>query len=410
MKHADYQYIDILYSTTNPGVLEVASPDGNIVFSADILPGNSNFLALRIPQNISFETCTINNTGNLKILDMKVRKDFFDFFNFKQKYNTETICSDLQYQECTNKIRSGITFFVTYKCTYKCPFCWQRVETTSYAAQKNIDFDPAKLVHTFNRLLPAFIYFTGGEPTLYKHLFPMISMLDPQIKCRITSNLGPSFDVDKFTSLIDPDRFEMLMFSYHPSETTKKQFLTKIDKLIANGFTKILVESVLYSSDIPKILEIKDDLEVRNIIRRYDSCCLPNGKEHILSAEAQEMTRILQDIGIQEQADNNMALQQSGNMFANKQSLILCPAGHKNFHIDPAGDVYPCMSALDRSKLFGKWALPHYQPIGNIQDPNFDYLSEPIICWEAFRCSACDYEALQSGWRYLDEAHPPLPE
>lgn len=404
------KYIDIIYSSYTSGILNIFSSNNDLVFSTNILEGENKFLSISLPPNTIWTHCRIDGPEGFKIMEIRHRKDFFDFFNLKQQHHTEKIFSTEKYKNCMKTIRSGVTFFVTYHCTYKCPFCWQRHESANYAAQKCKNFDPDLLAKSFNRLLPSFIYFTGGEPTLYKNIFSMINKLDQRIKCRITSNLGPSFDVKKFISLISPDRFEMLMFSYHPSETTKTQFLNKIDTIIANGFTNILVESVLYSDDITDLLDIKDDLISRNIIRRYDPCFLPDGKMHILSPKSTAMAHQLQDQGIQEQSQNDIALRQIGNMFANKSSLILCPAGHKNFHIDPAGDIYPCMSALDRSRLFGKWALPHYQPIGNIQDTDFDYLPEPIICWEAFRCSACDYELLQTGWRFLGECHPPLPE
>jgi len=81
--------------------------------------------------------------------------------------------------------------------------------------------------------------------------------------------------------------------------------------------------------------------------------------------------------------------------------------------IDELGDVYSCMSAVDRSKLFDRLALPHYTPLGNLfQDGGFQMLERPIPCWESFRCSACDFQVLDIGWTKMPETavQLPLPE
>ena len=81
---------------------------------------------------------------------------------------------------------------------------------------------------------------------------------------------------------------------------------------------------------------------------------------------------------------------------------IFCPAGSLRINVDSTGDAYTCMSAIDRSKLFGDYALPHYKSIGNILDGTFKRLEEPVICWEKFRCSACDYQRVGKYWKEID--------
>jgi radical SAM protein with 4Fe4S-binding SPASM domain len=77
---------------------------------------------------------------------------------------------------------------------------------------------------------------------------------------------------------------------------------------------------------------------------------------------------------------------------------IYCPAGWKKINIDFEGNIFTCMSAVDRSKLFHSTAMPHYSPIANIFDDNFELQKEPILCWESFRCSACDYQMIKHSW------------
>jgi len=71
--------------------------------------------------------------------------------------------------------------------------------------------------------------------------------------------------------------------------------------------------------------------------------------------------------------------------------------------------VYTCSSAVNRSKLFGSSALPHYARVGNIFDREFQPLTRPVLCWESFRCGADDFQHLDSAWLPLSHADLDLP-
>ncbi|MDR1502073.1 MAG: hypothetical protein LBT43_06420 [Prevotella sp.] len=372
--------------------------------------GKQTLLTIALPEGIFFDTCTISAPSSFTIFAKYKRTDFFDFCNIKSRYAVDTIINDSSYRQKLSSIRSGIIFFVTYRCTYKCPFCWQRHDAGEYAKVNPLQFSAIATANMFNRLKPQFIYFTGGEPTLYKDLFILMNNLDPNITIAITSNLGPSFDVDSYAKLVSPEQCYPLGFSYHPSETTEDQFLYKLDKILEAGF-QVHVESVLYAPDLPRLLSIKDKLAARKVVRKYDRCFLPSGQQHVLSEAEEGLVRELYGES-NPKAENSASGSRPAvvNKMRDKRGIILCPAGHKSFHIDPKGDIYCCMSALDRARLFNPWALPHYQPIGNIKDSSFTYLEKPILCWEAFRCSACDYENLQSAWHFVSPERLPLPE
>jgi hypothetical protein len=88
---------------------------------------------------------------------------------------------------------------------------------------------------------------------------------------------------------------------------------------------------------------------------------------------------------------------------------IFCPAGSRRVNVDDEGDVYVCMSAIDRSKIFDRLSLPHYAPIGNLFDDQFALLERPILCWESFRCSACDFQVVDPAWTLVPGAAATLP-
>lgn len=400
-------FFDIIYSSDRNADLIITN-NNLVLYTTKILQGDKNFLTIEIPKNVAFEYCKLQTTSDFHILNISKRTTYFDYNHYNSLYDIENIINSNEYKEKIKNIHAGIIFFITYNCTYNCPFCWQHNPLAEYKKQNKKQFEADILASSFNRLLPKYIYFTGGEPTLYRDLFLLMSKLDPSIKLRITSNFGPSFDIDKFIKYLAPERFESLSFSYHPSEVRQEDFLKKLDQIIKAGFKDIIIESVLYNDDIPRLKSMKSELKARGVTCKYDQCFTTDGTEHSISPE-NELT--IQELkGATSEAEARNVVEQNGNIYANQDSLILCPAGHKSFHIDPLGDVYICMSALDRSKIFGKYALPHYSPIGNIQDKEFTYLEKPILCWEAFRCSACDYVVLQDYWHFLDREHPPLPE
>ena len=41
--------------------------------------------------------------------------------------------------------------------------------------------------------------------------------------------------------------------------------------------------------------------------------------------------------------------------------------------------------------------------VKSMLDGTFERLNEPVICWEKFRCSACDYQRVGKHWRKMDD-------
>lgn len=403
----EFSFVDLVYSSPTAGFFTLSRNADDTKLEFPVAAGRGRILCAAFPKKFSFSDFQQEYPEGFVLEKIIHRDDYFDYLHLTEQYPISQLLEDSDYQKTLSTITPNVTFFVTYRCTFKCPFCWQRHDAGKYSTVSPKVFDPDVLATTFNRLKPGSIYFTGGEPTLYKGLYSLISKLDSSIKVTMTSNLGPSFNVDEFIRCVRPEQCLPMGFSFHPSETTDEQYLTNLVRLHDANYP-LYVESVLYGPDIPRLVKMKDKLVEYGIDCRYDRCTLPDGKMHVLTDEQEEMVRYLQ--GAPADDASKPAMAPLRNIMEEKQGTILCPAGHKNFHIDPLGDVYCCMSALDRSRLFSPYALPHYAPIGNIMDPDFNYLEQPIYCWEAFRCSACDFMRLQTGWKFLSEERPFLPE
>jgi MoaA/NifB/PqqE/SkfB family radical SAM enzyme len=406
----NFHYSDILYAVPEPGTLVLKGKKGEELFRSPVLSGGRRTLSVALPHGTTLGGCVLEAPTGFVILEEHNRRDYFDYFGLYEKHGLDArIRNDSRYLEQMASIRSDIKFFVSYKCPYKCPYCWQRSATSPYARYHERFFDAITLAEHFNRIQPGLLTFTGGEPTLYDDLFFMTGLLDEGIQCKLISNLGPSFNVGAFSRHTPEKHFQSLVFSYHPSETSEGAFLEKLDLVLQKNFESVLVVFVLYEEEMRAIESMVRKLKNRNVGVRLSRCTLPGGCEYRLS-EANE-SRALRLI---DEASALNALQKqlpaTTSELRAPKGIILCPTGHRNFHVEPDGKVYACMSALGRSKLFGAWALPHYQPIGNILDVNFTYLEKPVLCWESFRCSACDYTLLQDAWKLVDETILPLPE
>lgn len=128
-----------------------------------------------------------------------------------------------------------------------------------------------------------------------------------------------------------------------------------------------------------------------------------------------EMITDLQKLGV-DRSDIRLLRpgQKKDAKIARKGKPIWCPAGVMSMHVDPEGDVYPCMIAINNMKLFGKDTMPIYKKMGNIiKDGHSVLREEPHICWESYRCSACDYILLANGMSDMAltrEVFLPIPE
>ena len=100
--------------------------------------------------------------------------------------------------------------------------------------------------------------------------------------------------------------------------------------------------------------------------------------------------------------------------FLRGKQPIWCPAGMISFHVDPTGNAFPCMLGISNKKMFGRDTMPIYKSMGNIMGDGFIPDLKPNICWESYRCSACDYNILEEGMADVcltnNDVYFPLPE
>ncbi len=74
---------------------------------------------------------------------------------------------------------------------------------------------------------------------------------------------------------------------------------------------------------------------------------------------------------------------------------IWCPAGLLTLHVDPNGEVYPCMRAMTNIKQNDNSESSFRIQLGNILDGDEIIIDSPYRCKDSWRCSACDYQLME---------------
>ena len=439
----DSKYVDIVYmlhdikSTT----LKVVEND-TISNEFEIFSGDYNMISYETSslQNVVLEFFTTEGV-NLEIKNISNRKNYYDFLNLKNHINQEI-------PDFGDIPMLAIQWFVSWKCNYTCSYCWQEVARDLYRRGKWSQRPPQEWAKVFNsfRELES-LYFTGGEPTLYRSLPDLVNMINPTVKLSMTTNFGPTLDLDEWIEKVPRGRFDILYASYHPTELkNKEEFFRKVDRYINNyGTDGFGLEMVMFEDNLEETDKLLEFCNSRNIEFALDPFIPPNAELEDKRTDVSNLLQYSGDSNVATVRYNKTQLSGSGSLdlsviknvrvdqgnFSSRVFLpkefvfeytslnekqserkpIFCPAGRVRINVDERGDVFTCMSAIDRNRLFGKHSLPHYKSLGNLFDGTYKRLTEPIMCWESFRCSACDTESIERFWKPVDFNYQlPIPE
>ncbi|MFC1599177.1 radical SAM/SPASM domain-containing protein [Candidatus Omnitrophota bacterium] len=459
-KH-DLTYLDIIYSAQGNAGESMTFENADFKITPLVLYGGMRMFVLPIPSANIMKNRIIKfeSEAQIDFKEIILRCDYYDFIGLKSGilYDDNSKNNEEKTMGLSKESGLEIQWFVTWRCNFKCGYCWQERQPHIYrqAQGKQTEISPQVWAKRINEFKPKLLYITGGEPTLYKELPRLISMLDGDIELIMSSNFGPSFNAKDFTKHVNPSRFSGLGFSLHPLQCDVDAFFRKLSFLTKEGFNNLLVEMVLHLENIPFAELVLKKCDELGVGVRFDPCVIEGEDklyyiskrymklaEHYIGKSNQQVQRLIMDLICRHLYTKKHGLKVSrllskvrgnGNKHKNEcldskvvvgagsqkktvngRMPIYCPAGSKRISIDSEGNVYTCMSAIDRSKRFGELSLPHYSSIGNIFSKDFRLLDKPILCWESFRCSACDSQPLGHTWTEMTDNTKnidlPLPE
>jgi sulfatase maturation enzyme AslB (radical SAM superfamily) len=409
------KYLDIVYVSN----IVVKTQSQLIIKSTDfeqkipIFSGGERVVCFKIPDQFTtkFEFDILCNDSKIQIKSIVNRIDYYDFLGLEQNADIESKLNLLESKEAAFKIPLAIQWFVTWKCNMKCGYCWQESAKSVYRTIKSkLDIPVSTWVEKINQINPYKLYFTGGEPSLFKQLPEIICKLNKNIRFDMTSNFGKTFILDEWKD-IDFSRWDYMSFSFHPTQWSRPdEFFEKLEKFfqITNVVkSRIGIEMVLHDDNLKLVdpQRIIDFSTKHNLIK-------PNLDEFVDSKIPQQQVNSEQFISTVN-SNTSKSYDLKYTTTDTGRQPVYCAAGMRRINIDSDGNVFTCMSAIDRSKLFDTSALPHYTPISNIFDDDFKLNDRPILCWESFRCSACDYQSVDTTWKPFKSKFNnqlPLPE
>jgi len=412
------KYIDIVYELHGRRASTVRVHEGESYIDYKISDGGHRIICHE--SKSSGETSLSITHGQhvkVNIVSIHNREHKLDFLNIsdseyvnKKKFEENR----LEVIEQTKDLRPYVQWFVTWKCNYKCNYCWQEVAEEVYRSERHNTNDVEIWASAFNNINPKELYFTGGEPTLYKDITKLISMLNSDIDLSMTTNFAGSFKLDKWFKEVPVNRVGNVCASVHPTQIKDVDaFFEKVLRYIDHyGSERFQLEMVNHPENTKIISEdtirdFCDKNKIRLAIDQYTSVFDDEDPDQggVDRELYNNMIQIdtLNTLDYDSLVDYAKPVNSELPIINDSSRLpIFCPAGSLRINVDSTGDAYTCMSAIDRSKLFGDYALPHYKSIGNILDGTFKRLEEPVICWEKFRCSACDYQRVGKYWKEID--------
>lgn len=408
ISHVASEWVDVMYLLRSPSEEKLKIESINNTYEFNIMPFDMGSVSFKIkPNDIidgKFQFKIYTTSTLFKIKSIINRRDYYDYLGLKgsKYYDAESKVNEESCRSLSKSLPMAIQWFVSWKCNYKCEYCWEEINSHIYRKFKKNQVSCEKWADSFNKLTPDIIYFTGGEPTLYEEFCELISLLDMRIKLSITSNFGKSFDLDRWKSLIPLKRFNSIFFSLHPTQVSPSDFFSKLEKYIDHfGTYGLGLEMVLHPDNIAIISSEKliEYCKSKNIMLNLDKFYPPSKSE---------IPRNFTDIEYISYGETIKKFYDCGEGTP-EHAVVYCPAGWKRINVDYEGNAFTCMSAIDRSKTFGNFSMPHYNIIGNILDGNFKLRTDPILCWETNRCSACDSDFVKRTWKNFNTKNLKLP-
>ncbi len=272
--------------------------------------------------------------------------------------------------EQPSKLKSAV-WFITMHCDFRCPYCWE-VQRQRHGELKPEPFlEYTRWVEGWNRLNPAILDITGGEPFMQPHFVDMLEAFNPQIKVAITTNI--SYDMTDFVQRISPDKVFSMTISLHPTQKLSfSHFMGKCLMLKNRGFN-LTVNYVTYPEQMWLIPQYKEAIEDAGMRFHVDPYAATPYYPYTFSEKEKEFLRPY--IG-----DDRARFFEKVEEYP-----VLCSGGFEHLNVQPNGDAYRCIH--DRT-----YELPK---VGNILDPDFHLLSEWQRCDFFYRCPNCDRDKIR---------------
>lgn len=274
--------------------------------------------------------------------------------------------------------RLHVLFWPTFRCNYACTYCtvctkFDFAKVFPKASEKRVE----QWLVALDKLPPAMIYISGGEPFLYAGLPELVNNLPKKHQLLgIVSNVSLPASVYRKIK----NRFH-LNASFHREFVSAENFITRVKEL--QEFIHVHVNIVATRENLPVISSIDELMETHHISLHVDPYV-----DHEFNYSTQEEALLKKYT----QADRKSLV--DFNDFNPKQ----CSAGRNYINLMPDGQVFTCAAGFSYtySPLYTEMVrnrpLDNFR-MGNLFDEGFKLNSTDIIC--KLPCKdACDRDSV----------------
>lgn len=262
------------------------------------------------------------------------------FFTSLGEYHSN--CFKNIFQSTLKSDIKEIYFHLTYRCNLACEYCYNKNKLNSTAELKLEQWK--QIVDDLKKRSHPRIYFTGGEPTLYKDFTAVVDYVyEAGLQMELLTN-GTMLHQISDKTLKKLSSITVSLDNIGDDKTYRKnsEKYNVIDNILMvhSKGVKINVRSVV-SNDT-----IEETNEVKKYFSRYDinyisSIYIPNAPDEICKVPLQIAP---------ESVDEYYSMQDVGR----------CGACFQVLAIDPSGNIYPCQSLMKNEFI-----------LGNVEDRNW---------------------------------------
>ena len=274
--------------------------------------------------------------------------------------------------------RLHVLFWPTFRCNYACTYC---TVCTKFDFAKVFPKESEKRVEEWlvalEKLPPALIYISGGEPFLYAGLPELVNRLPKKHKLLgIVSNV--SLPASVYRKIKRPFH---LNASFHREYVSAEKFIDRVKEL--QEFLDVHVNIVATRENLPVIAAIDELMRTHRVSLHVDPYV---DREFIYTAEEQTLLRKYT------QADRKSLV--DFNDFSAKQ----CSAGRNYINLLPDGQVFTCAAGFSYTYSPLYTELVRNRPLeqfrmANLFDPDFRLNPTDLIC--KLPCKdACDRDSV----------------
>ncbi len=248
---------------------------------------------------------------------------------------------------------------LTHRCNLACAHCYARDEHPDVAATELGSGQWERIIGEVKEAGCLYLLLTGGEPLL-RGDFPELYSFAKSSGFLVTVFTNGTLVTDEIAGLfraLPPRQVEISLYGAsavtHDRVTgvagSFSRALQGIEKLLGQG-VPVGLKSVLMTLNADEFSAIEGLARGYGVKFRIDAAVFPalGGDRRPLDLRVSPEQAVAQEMASPERAKEWREFYDSFNVVPFGNKIFACNAGRTNFHVDPDGNLFPCLIARSR--------------------------------------------------------------